>query len=1789
MDAAALAALPLEERKALLKRLLAQRGASRPAAPPRKHPLSHSQRRLWFLEQLDPGTPNYNIPMAVRFVGHLKYPVLERVVQEIARRHETLRTTFVQGDDEPQQVISPESQLLVRQADLRALSASRREEEMRRLAGIEVLCPFDLAQGPLARVLLLRVEKSEQVAVVTLHHIIADGWSMGVLIHELRVLYEAFDAGRPSPLPELPIQYVDFAHWQRRRMDENRLEPGLAYWREQLAGDLPVLELPTDRPRTTDIGNDGRILWFELSPSLVGSLRNLGEELGGTLFMVLLAGYSTLISRYSGQPEVLFGTPVANRHRRELEPLIGMFVNALVLRCDLHGNPLFSTLFERLREMTLGALAHQEIPFERLVEELHPNRDLAHHPFFQAMFVLQNVPYERLELPELTLEPYDLEQRAEVFDMSLSFMEVEEGILGSLTYNTRLYDATTMRRFLHHLEQLLESIVEAPACRLSNLEFLTPSERQQLFERWPAAQGGELAVDALFTAQAERTPEAAALIDQGRVLSYGALAHEAVRLAHRLRRAGVGVDTVVGMALEPSADAVITLLGILRAGGAYLPLDRNHPARRLRTQLELCQVPLVVTRERWSEHFTELGDASAERRMLLIDEPVPSLPNDELQRAASAPLPPADGLAYVLFTSGSTGEPKGVAMPHAALFNLIRWQQGNVPLDPGERCTQLASLGFDGSFQELFSTLSWGGTVVIVPESLRRNPDGWPDILERHRIGRFIVPFVGLERLAEALTEEDGDHKKGASLRHLITAGEQLRSTERLVRLFERLPSLTLHNHYGPTESHVVTSYTLAGPSTSWPALPPIGRAIDGSPARILDQHLHLVPDGVVGEIFLAGVALARGYISRPGLTAERFIPDPWCDFPGGRIYRTGDYGRHLKDGEIEFLGRKDHQMKVRGFRIEPGEIETALEAHPAVVEAAVVGREGTAGKVRLVAYVVARSGAVPAVGELRHFLGDRLPEYMVPTAFAFLDVLPTTATGKIDRLSLPELSSSRPSHLPALVPPRNDTEQRLAEGFSRALGVDTIGVDDHFLELGGDSILALQVVVHVRRAGLTVKLEHLFSHPTVAQLAEVAEQADGGSGTDAADQAAWWETEGDLEGGAAAFRDRFLAGNPDFEDLYPLSPMQQGILFHHLLGQAEGEYVEYFRSGLRGLDASLFQRALEEVIALHPVLRTVFFWQQEGEPLQGVLRDLPLPFERHDLRDLDSAARDEAIRAYGAPKSLAARFDPGQGPLHHFALFHLTDDTWELIWSYHHLILDGWSILRVLDQVSERYHRLADPSKEDEMQAPLETPPTFRHYVDWLAGQDSTGAEDFWRGYLEGYEPPSSPAAVETASWGEEDPYGWHEMVLPEAVTHHLGEQARRRRLTLNTLLQAAWAIVLARFQGAENVVFGSVVSGRPADFVGSGEVIGVPANTLPVRLWVNPNASRGPWLEELQRQQVTARRYEHIPLVKIHRWSGVPREAALFDSILDFVNFPPAENSFWHHQSWSPSRTGYPLFLLVRPGKEISLELTFGRRHFNGTTAARMLRQLQTVLEGLVEDPEGTLAELPFLHAAERHQMLVEWNDTVRPLPETTAMEEIDAWAEAVPERIAASAAGGSNAVLSYRTLLRHAAGVATELQSRGLEPGTLVPILAPRGLEFLVSMLALWRAGAAYLPLDPDHPPERLQQILGRSGSRWALVGESMRPLLGAAIEAMPTDDPPRVIEMGELLEAGRQQRPQPSRVVADGLAYTIFTSGSTGVPKGAMVHHRGMLNHLRAKITDLDLRALDRVAQTAFPML
>ena len=1026
-------------------------------------PTSFSQQRLWFLDRLEPGSLAYNLPGAVRLEGPLDVMALTAALNGIVHRHESLRTTFVERDGEPWQVIAEPAPMPLPIFDLASLPAEVREEEARRLGAGEARRPYDLAQGPLVRSVLLRLGEREHVLLVGMHHIVSDGWSMGIVVRELGELYRSLISGEPARLPELPVQYADFAAWQRQWLRGEVMEERLAWWTMQLADAPQVVDLPLDRPRPPVQSYRGGRSYLTIGGDLEEQLEAAGRRLGVTPFMTLLAAFATLLRRYGSQADVVVGTPIANRGRAELEPLIGMFVNTLALRVDLSGDPGFDELARRVREVALGAYSYQDVPFERLVDELRPERSLSHSPVFQVLLALQNLPDARLDMAGLTLAPVKADTGGAQFDLSLFIHPLPEGgLLARLDYSSDLFDPATAERILGHLRALLEGAVAEPETPLSRLPLLTGAERAQL-AAWDAVESHghpEGLLHALFEAQARRTPEAIALVAGGAMLTYAELEERSTRLAARLRFMGLGPEKGVGVCLERTADLVVALLGVLRSGAFYVPLDPRYPVERLRFLVEDSGAGLVITQGHLAERLPK------EARLLLLGEPETAVP------PVSPVMATSRNLAYLIYTSGSTGRPKAVAIEHRSAFVLAHWARESFSSEELRGVLASTAVTFDLSVFELFVTLSWGGTVVLAENALElpRVAAGLPPGVE--------VTLVNTVPSAMAELLRDGSVPK--SVRTINLAGEAL--PRWLADLaYARPETWRLCNLYGPSEDTTYSTWTVVERSTE--RAPSIGRPVHDTRAYILDPSLERLPVGVPGELYLAGAGLARGYLGRPDLTAERFLPDPFAAEPGARVYRTGDLVRLRADGELDYLGRLDHQVKVRGFRIELGEVEAALARQQGVESVVVMAREDVPGDKRLVAYLVAPGGLSAA--DLRRVLERDLPEPMIPSAFVFLDAFPLTPHGKVDRRALPAPEKSQQENGAIFVAPRTPLEQEVAQIWRDVLGVDRIGVEDTFWDLGGHSLLATRVLSRVEQHfGVDLPLQTLFASPTLGGFA---------------------------------------------------------------------------------------------------------------------------------------------------------------------------------------------------------------------------------------------------------------------------------------------------------------------------------------------------------------------------------------------------------------------------------------------------------------------------------------------------------------------------------------------------------------------------------------------------------------------------------------------------------------------------------------------------------------------------------
>jgi amino acid adenylation domain-containing protein len=1050
----------------------------------RSAPLSFAQHRLWFLEQLQPGTPLYNLPCRAWLYGRLKVDALRDALNEIVARHEALRTTFLSMDGEPIQSIAPELVLDLPLIDLTFLPSENRESEVRRLATEQARWPFDLARGPLIRGRLLRLSEEEHALILTLHHIIADGWSVGVLVRELGTLYQDFSEGKPSSLPGLSVQYADYAVAQRDWLQGPVLQRELAYWKTRFPTLPAPLQLPTDRPRPVLQTFSGARVRFTVPVNTTSQLRALALDEGATLFMTLLAAFQVLLARVTEREDIVVGSPIAGRTRPETESLIGFFINTLALRTDLSGDPTFRELLGRVREVALAAYAHQELPFEKLVEELQPERSLSHTPLFQVMFVLQNLPRSERRLGELTLRHLEADKGTAKFDIGLSLNEDAGKLQGVFSYNTDLFDQATIERLAAHYGVLLKAIASDPGPRLSALPILTDEESRLLVE-WNSTTREyprDRCIHQLFEEQAERTPEALAVRFGEQQLTYRELNHRSNLLAHHLRRCGVGPDVRVGLCLNRSLELVVAVLAVLKSGGAYVPLDPAHPGERLTYMLEDAKVTVLMTDLSSSLPPLPSGVALLD----LGDQAVATAAVGELPGNGVCP----DNLAYVIYTSGSTGLPKGVAIPHRAVVNLSVAAAREYRIGNSDRVLQAASLTSDFSVEEIFPALISGAAVVVRPPGPIPSSTDLGRLLERHGISIMLMPTAFWHGWVHDIQRER--LQLPGSLRVVSIGGEKVDPAA--FALWRELGNGAVRwfNTYGPTETTVEATLHEPGAAARVPAAGaelPIGRPLPNTRVYVLDRHLQLVPIGVPGELYIAGDGVARGYLDRPGLTAERFIPNPFGPGVGTRLYRTGDQGRYRADGSLEFIGRADHQVKIRGYRVELGEVEAALSVHPGVHECAVLAREDTPGDRRLIAYVVPGDDPV-STGELRNFLQVRLPDYMVPSAFVLLETMPLTPNGKIDRRVLPAPDESRPDLAAVFVGPRTPVEETIAAIWRQLLRVERVGVHDNFFELGGHSLLATQVIARIRAAfEMELELRVLFEAPTVASIAERIEE----------------------------------------------------------------------------------------------------------------------------------------------------------------------------------------------------------------------------------------------------------------------------------------------------------------------------------------------------------------------------------------------------------------------------------------------------------------------------------------------------------------------------------------------------------------------------------------------------------------------------------------------------------------------------------------------------------------------------
>ncbi len=1166
----------IAERKAEILTVLRQRSSSnRIAAPPIKHrannepaPLSFAQERLWFLDQLEPESTVYNVCRASRLSGNLSSSALEASLNEIVSRHETLRTALRLIDGKPVQIVQPAGRIPIDFTDLRSVPESERDAEIQLRIKAEAVRAFDLQSAFLLRCMLLRVADQEHILVLMTHHSATDAWSMGILARELWTLYDAFSNSKPSPLEPLPVQYSDYAAWQRNWLQGEVLDTQLSYWQERLK-DLLVLNLPTDRPRKPRQSFHGARLPIVLPEDLTRSVSELSDRFAVTPFMTLLAAFQVLLYRYTGQEDVVVGSPIANRRRQEIEGLIGFFVNTLVLRADLSGNPGFKELLARVREVCLGAYAHQDLPFEKLVHKLHPERDQSRNPLFQVMFVLQNATRPFTGIPGFRIEPLEVATSRSPFDLSLFLREREGKYIGYIEYSTDLFDRDRIERMAGHYRTLLEGIVSDPDQSIATLPILTKSERHQILVEWndtAADYPKDKCIHHLFEEQVERTPEAIAVEFEDQQITYRELNQRANQLAHYLITLGIGPEKLVGICVERSIEMVLGLLGILKAGGAYVPLDPNYPRQRLRFMVEDSQVCVLL----YQRHLlANLPQTSAVgvclEELIVLNGVTPANPKNEVT---------PDTAAYVIYTSGSTGTPKGSIGLHRGAVNRFAWMWSTYPFGANEMSCIKTSLNFVDSVWEVFGPLLKGVPSVMIPEPVAKDPQLLIKTLAENHVTRIVL----VPSLLKAILDSNPNLQRHLPDLKLWTSSGEPLSKELAQRFHECLSNSSLLNLYGSSEvSADATCYDTRKTESSGSIS--IGRPMQNTQIYLLDSHLQPVPIGIYGEIWVGGLGLARGYLNQPQLTAEKFMPNIFSCEPGSRLYRTGDRARYLSDASIEFLGRFDNQVKIRGYRIELREIEVVLNQHPAVRESIIVAHKATStAETRLIAYVVSTDQRTASANQLRSCLKDELPDFMVPSVFVFLEALPLMPNGKVDRRALPLPENARPQRQNGFVSPRSEIEQVVVQVWREVLNIEKIGIHDNFFELGGHSLTAMLVVAGLRDAFRTeVPLRFLFEAPTVADLIHKIETFN--------------KREVDLQFPA------ILRGS--HEGALPLSISQEHLWhFDRMIPGSHLLNIPYAFHLMGTLDIGALTNSLREIMRRHEVLRTVFP-EVDGQPVR--------------------------------------------------------------------------------------------------------------------------------------------------------------------------------------------------------------------------------------------------------------------------------------------------------------------------------------------------------------------------------------------------------------------------------------------------------------------------------------------------------------------------------------------------------------------------------------------------------------
>jgi glutamate-1-semialdehyde-2,1-aminomutase len=1732
----------------------------RPVSRTENLPLSFAQQRLWFLDQLEPNSSAYNMPGAVKLQGQLDLAILERSLGEVVRRHESLRTNFIVSQDgQPRQVINKSGDWQMKVIDLQQMLHCEREAQIQQLATAEATKPFALDTDSLLRVTVLLVSETEQILLLTMHHIVSDGWSIGVLIEEIATLYSAFIQGNTSPLLELEIQYVDFAVWQREWLQGDTLQQQINYWQQQLAGAPALLELSTDRPRPPVQTFNGANYESTISVHILESLDKLTQQEGATLFMTLLAAFDTLLYRYTGQADIVVGSPIANRNHAEIENLIGFFANTLILRNDLSDNPTFRELLQRVREVALGAYAHQDLPFEMLVETLQPERNLSYSPLFQVMFILQNTPGSDLQMPGVTLSPMAAAGSISTFDITLSLTNTPEGLTAEWEYNTDLFNASTIKHMAQHLEILLTGIAENPDSSIAMLPMLTTAEQQQLLVDWNDTQADyphEQCIHQLFEAQVDKTPEVIAIVCGDEQLTYRELNTRANQLAHHLQILGIKQDEFVGLCVERSLEMIVGMLAILKAGGAYVPLDSEYPAERLAYMVADAQISLLLTQERL---LSNLPAHNAQVICLDRDWPIIEQANSN-NNLVSTNSP--DSLAYVIYTSGSTGQPKGVMVTQQNLTNFCHAAINAYDITSADRILQFASVSFDVAAEEIYPGLIQGASIYLrTPKMLNSLPAFWQQC-DAWRLTLLDLPTAYWQQLTTDLASIP------ASVRLVIIGGERANPAQ--VRLWQEQVGTypQLINAYGPTETTVeATCCNLSQVQLPPGQEVPIGKPLANMQVYILDSQLQLVPVGTPGELHIGGHGVAKGYLNRPDLTAEKFIVDPFSDEPQARLYKTGDLVRYLTDGNIEYLGRIDQQVKIRGFRIELGEVEAAISKHSQIAQVTVIDsyacakgdREDKPGNKVLVAYLVTQPGQEISSTELRTFLKGQLPDYMLPTIAICLEELPVTPNGKIDRKALPVPDFTQ-LQAAEYVAPRNEFEEQLSSIWQDVLGVDQVGVHDNFFELGGHSLLATQLMSRIRQTfEIEVPLRKLFEFNTIDALAAQIQsyQAD------------------DSRLGVIPLRPVSRTEN------LPLSFAQQRLWF---LDQLEPNSSAYNMPGavkLQGqLDLAILERTLGEVVRRHESLRTNFIVSQDGQPRQVINESGDWQMKVIDLQQMPHREREAQIQQLASAEA-AKPFALGTDSLLRVTVLLVSATEQILLLTMHHIVSDGWSIGVLIEEIATLYSAFIQGNTSPLLELEIQYVDFAVWQREWLQGDTLQQQINYWQQQLAG-----APALLELPTDRPRPPVQTfngadYESTISAHVAESLDRLTQQEGVTLFMTLLAAFDTLLYRYTGQADIVVGSPIANR--NHAEIENLIGFFANTLILRNDLSDNPTFRELLQRVREVALGAYAHQDLPFEMLVETLQPERNLSyspLFQVMFILQNTPGSDLQM-PGVTLSPiaaagSISTFDITLsLTNTPEGLIAEWEYNTDLFNASTIERMAQHLEILLTAIAENPDLSISTLPMLTTVEQQQLLVDWNDTQADYPQEQCVHQLfEAQVNKTPEAIAIVC---GDEQLTYQELNTRANQLAHHLQTLGIKPEVPVGVCISRSIEMMVGIIGVLKAGGAYVPLDPTYPAERLAYMLTDAQVPVLLTESGLKANLPnhmAQVVCLDTDWQTIAQQSGNNCV---------SAVSPTNLVYIIYTSGSTGKPKGTMIQHQSLVSYTTTTIREYDMRPTDKVLQ------